>query len=142
MVVVQHLNPDGMHKNPAFTQAIVVEGAARTIYIGGQNAVSPEGKIVGAGDLAAQAEQALANVETVLGAAGATIHDVIKWTLFIVQGQDLRPGFAVFQRVWGQHPNPPAITSAFVAALAHPDYLLEMEAIAVVGAGGVDVERA
>src|SRR6185436_6733621 len=138
MVQVQHLNPEGMHNNPAFTQAVVVEGPARTIYVGGQNAVSPDGTIVGVGDLAAQTEQVLANVETVLRAAGATIHDVIKWTLFIVQGQDIRPGFAAYQRAWGQHPNPPAISAAFVAGLAHPDYLVEIEAIAVVGAGGAD----
>ena len=142
MVVVQHLNPEGMHSNPAFTQAVVVEGAARTIYVGGQIAVAANGSIVGAGDLAAQSEQVFANMETVLRAAGATIHDVIKFTLFFVQGQDIGPGFAVYQRVWGQHPNPPAVTAAFVGALAHPDFLLEMEAIAVVGAGGTSVERA
>ena len=142
MVSVQHLNPDGMHQNPAFSQAVVVEGAARTIYVGGQDAVAADGSIVGKGDLAAQTEQVFANLETVLRAAGATIHDVVKWSVYVVQGQDIRPGFAVFQRIWGQHATPPAITMAFVAELAHPDFLVEMEAIAVTGAGGCDGERA
>jgi enamine deaminase RidA (YjgF/YER057c/UK114 family) len=142
MVVVQHLNPEEMHNNPAFTQAIVVAGSARTIYVGGQNAVAADGSIVGVGDLAAQTEQVFANLETVLREAGATIHDVIKWTLYVVQGQDIRPGFEVSQRVWGQHAKPPAISMCFVAGLAHPDFLIEMEAIAVTGAGGADVERA
>ncbi len=128
---VTHLNPPEMHNNPAFTQAIIVEGNARTIYIGGQNAVNAGGQIVGEGDLAAQTEQVFRNLQTVLAAAGATIYDVIKWNIYIVQGQDLRHGFAVFQRVWGQHPNPPAITGTVVACLANPQFLVEIEAVAV-----------
>jgi enamine deaminase RidA (YjgF/YER057c/UK114 family) len=130
-LAITHLNPEGMHSNPAFAQAVIVEGAARTIYVGGQNAVSPDGQIVGVGDLAAQTEQVFTNLETVLAAAGATLHDIVKWTIFIVQGQDLIPGFAVFQRRWGDNPRPPAISSVFVAGLAHPDFLVEIEAIAV-----------
>jgi len=142
MVIVQHLNPEGMHKNPAFTQAVVVEGAARTIYVGGQNAVAADGTVVGRNDLAAQTEQTFANLELVLREAGATIHDVVKWTLYVVQGQDIRPGFAVFQRIWGQHPNPPVISFNFVAGLANPEYLIEVDAIAVTGTGGNNGERA
>ena len=142
MVVVQHLNPEGMHQNPAFTQAIVVEGSARTIYVGGQNAVAADGTIVGGGDLAAQTEQVFANLRTVLRAAGASIHDVIKWTFYVVQGHDILPGIAVSQRVWGQEAPPPAISVIMVAGLAHPEFLIELEAIAVTGMGGTDVERA
>jgi len=136
--LVRHLNPDGMHRNPAFTQAVVVEAGARTIYVGGQNAVTADGSIVGEGDLAAQTVQVFANLETALAAAGATIYDVIKWSIYIVQGQDLRPGFEVFQQVWGQRPNPPAITGVVVAGLAHPAFLVELEAIAVTRVGGTD----
>lgn len=138
MVKVQHLNPEGMHKNPAFSQAVVVEGSGRTIYVGGQNAVAADGTIVGVGDLAAQTERAFANLELVLREAGATIHDVVKWTLYVVQGQDLRTGFAAYQRIRGQRPNPPAISFSFVAGLAHPDFLVEIDAIAVTGAGGIN----
>ena len=49
-----------------------------------------------------------------------------------MQGQPLQAGFEVFQRVWGRRPNPPAIMMAFVAGLANPDFLVEMDAIAVV----------
>lgn len=131
---VTHLNSEGMHRNPAFTQAVVVEGDVRTIYIGGQNAVSPEGKIVG-DDLATQTEQVFDNLETILAAAGATLWDVVKWTIFVMQGEDLRPGLGVFQRRWGAHPNPPAISGLFVAGLANPAFLVEIEAIAVTGRG-------
>jgi enamine deaminase RidA (YjgF/YER057c/UK114 family) len=130
---ITHVNPEKMHTNPAFSQAVVVEGAARTIYVGGQNAVDAEGKIVGAGDLGAQTEQALKNLEIVLSAAGAGRDDVVKWTILVAQGQDLNAGFAAFQRVWGLPPRPPIITFAFVAGLANPDFLVEIEAMAVTG---------
>lgn len=129
---IEHLNPEGMHRNPAFSQAVVVTNPGRTIYIGGQNAVSVEGEIVGKGDLAAQTEQVFANLETVLAAAGATLHDIVKWTMFIVEGQDLRPGLEVFQKHWGTDSPPPAISAAMVASLANPDFLVEIEAIAIV----------
>lgn len=129
---VQFINPDTLNKNPAFTNVVAVSGPVKTIYVGGQDAVDGSGKIVGKGDLAAQTEQVLRNIQAALEAAGAELHHVVKWNLFIVQGQDLRAGFQVFQRVWGSRPNPPTITFAFVSGLANPDFLLEMDAIAVV----------
>jgi enamine deaminase RidA (YjgF/YER057c/UK114 family) len=129
---VQYLQPEGMHHNPAFSQVIVVESGARTIYIGGQNAVSAAGEIVGKGDLAAQTDQIFNNLETALAAAGAKLENVIQWRMFIVQGQDLLPGFDVFQRRWGRRGKPPLVTMAFVAGLANPDFLIEIEAVAVV----------
>jgi enamine deaminase RidA (YjgF/YER057c/UK114 family) len=56
----------------------------------------------------------------------------VKWNVLIVDGQDFRAGYAAFQRVWGDRPNPPVITAAVVKGLAHPDFLVEMDAIAVV----------
>ncbi|HYY89660.1 MAG TPA: RidA family protein [Chloroflexota bacterium] len=132
---VRHLNPAGMHTNPAFSQAVVVEESARTIYVGGQNAVSADGRAVGAGDLARQTEQVFENLQTVLASAGAELHDIVKWTIHVVQGQDVRPAFGVVRRVWGAAP-PPAISVIVVAGLANPEYLVELEAIAVTGASG------
>lgn len=129
---VEHINPAGMHRNPAFTQVVAVTGPAKTVYVGGQDAVNAQGIVVGEGDIAAQTEQVMANMQTALAAAGASLEHVVKWTLHIVAGQPLGPGFAVFQRVWGDRPNPPTITAAFVAALANPAFLVEMDAIAVV----------
>jgi enamine deaminase RidA (YjgF/YER057c/UK114 family) len=129
---VQHINPETLHKNPAFTQVIAVTQPARTIYVGGQDAVDAAGNIVGKGDLARQTEQVLSNLRSALQAAGADLEHVIKWNLYVVQGQDLRPGLAAFQRAWGRNPNPPVITMCFVSALANPEFLLEMDAIAVV----------
>jgi len=129
---VEHLNPDGLHRNPAYSQAIVVSGNVRTVYVGGQDSVDADGEVVGKGDIGAQSAKAIENVQIALAAAGAGIEHVVKWNVYIVQGNELRPGFEAFQKAWGDRPNPPTITGLFVAALAHPDYLVEIDAIAVV----------
>jgi enamine deaminase RidA (YjgF/YER057c/UK114 family) len=129
---VHHLNPETLHKNPAFTQVITVTGPARTIYIGGQDAVDEEGHLVGKGDLAAQTHQVLRNLRTALAAADARPEHIIKWNVYLVQGQSLQAGFTAFQQFWGDRPNPPTITGIYVSGLAHPDFLVEMDAIAVV----------
>jgi enamine deaminase RidA (YjgF/YER057c/UK114 family) len=132
---VQHLNPAGLHRNPAYSQAVVVSGDVRTVYVGGQNAVDSAGGLVGKGNIKAQTEQVLRNVEAALAAGGARLEHVVKWNVHIVQGQPLQPGFEAFQRAWGDRPNPPIVTMAFVAGLASPDFLVEIEATAVVPQG-------
>lgn len=129
---VQYINPNGLHKNPAFTNVVTVTGPAKTIYIGGQDAVDTSGAIVGKGDLKAQSEQIFKNIQVALAAVGAQLEHVVKWNLYVVQGQSLQEGFEAFQRVWGDRPNPPVISFMFVAGLAHPDFLAELDAIAVV----------
>jgi len=129
---VQHINPDGLSKNPAFTNVISVTGNVKTIYIGGQDAVDASGIIVGKGNIKQQTEQVFSNLQAALKAGGAELENVIKWNIFIVQGQPIQPAFEVFQNVWGRRPNPPAITVMFVFGLANPEFLVEMDAIAVV----------
>jgi enamine deaminase RidA (YjgF/YER057c/UK114 family) len=129
---VRHLNPEGLHTNPAFTNVVTVAGPAKTVYVGGQNAVTASGEVVGEGDIGAQAEQVFRNLETALAGAGAELHHVIKWTIYVVEGEPLEPAFEVFERVWGRRPNPPLITLAVVSALAMTEVLLELEAVAVV----------
>lgn len=129
---VERLNPEGLHKNPAYSQTVVTSGSVKTVYVEGQNAVDASGEVVGAGDIKLQAEQIFENLETALVAGGARLDDVVKWNIYVVQGQPPQPAFEVFQRVWGDRPNPPLITLLFVAVLAHPDYLMEIDAVAVV----------
>ncbi len=131
-MTVQHLQPEGLHRNPAFSQAIVVEGSHRTVYVGGQNAVDADGNVVGVGDLGAQTEQVCRNVQTALTAAGARLDHLIQLTICVVQGQPIREAFVVSQRVWGSWAKPPTLSVLVVAGLAHPDFLIEIEAVAVV----------
>ena len=130
---VELLTPDGLVKSPAFSHVAVVSGSVRTIYIGGQDAVTADGENVGKGDLATQTTQILTNVKTALAAAGAGPEHVIKWNLLLVEGQSIQDGFKAFQRAWPKLSTPPPlITAAFVSALGHPDWVVEMDAIAVV----------
>ncbi|MDQ3843020.1 MAG: RidA family protein [Bacteroidota bacterium] len=128
---VQYINPNGLHKNPAFSQVVVTKGSVRTIYIGGPNAVSESGDLVGKGDIKAQAERVLKNLKTALHAGGANLENVIKWTIYVVQGQQSQPAFGVFQQKMRSMPNP-LITLLYVSGLAHPDFLIEIEATAVI----------
>ncbi|WP_245895560.1 RidA family protein [Flavobacterium album] len=122
-----------MMKSPAFSQVVTTSGNGKTIYIGGQNSVNEKGEIIGKGDIAAQTEQVMLNIEKALAAAGATFKDVIKMNIYITQGQDVRKGFEASQKYLGSNENPPIITALFVAGMGNPDFLLEVEAIAFVG---------
>lgn len=129
---IELLSPDGMNKNPAYSQVAVVEGNCRTIYIGGQNAVDKDGNIVGKDDIEAQAAQILHNLETALAAGGGSFEHIIKWNVYIMQGQSTEKALKVFQEPMKKMKHPPVITGVYVGGLAHPDFLLEMEAVAVV----------
>lgn len=129
---VERINPDTMHKNPAYSQMVVLPADARTAIIGGQNAVDKDGNVVGKGDIAKQTEQALKNLVTCLETAGAGIEDLVHMKIHILAGQDLRAAFGAWMKVWGKRSDPPAVTGFFVAGLAHPDFLIEIEATAVL----------
>lgn len=129
---VELLSPEGLHKNPAFSQVAIVEGNYRTIYIGGQNAVDKDGNITGKGDLEAQARQVLKNLEIALEAAGGSFGNIIKWNIYSLEGQSPEKALKVFREPMSKMKSPPLITGVFVSALAHPDFLMELEAIAVV----------
>jgi enamine deaminase RidA (YjgF/YER057c/UK114 family) len=67
-----------------------------------------------------------------LQAGGGTLDHVIKWNVYFVEGQDAKIAFQALQEDLKKMPHPPIITGLYVAALAQPDFLLEMDAIAVV----------
>jgi enamine deaminase RidA (YjgF/YER057c/UK114 family) len=123
-------NPDELLKNPAFSQVAITKGNGSTIYIGGQNAITKELEIIGKGDIAVQTDYVLKNIETALNACDATVDDLFKLTIYIVQGQDVRKGFEGAQSFLKKLSNPPVITGIIVAGLANPDYLVEIEAVA------------
>ncbi|WP_119065139.1 RidA family protein [Aggregatilinea lenta] len=127
---ITHVNPDGLHKSPVFSQAVVVEGG-KTVYIGGQNGVLSDGTLVG-DTLAAQTEQAYKNMLEILKTVGASQENVVKQTIYVVKGQDIREGFAAAQKVWGNFPTP--ISFLFVESLGVSGALVEIEAIAVIDA--------
>jgi enamine deaminase RidA (YjgF/YER057c/UK114 family) len=126
----RHINPEGLHRSPAFSQAVVVEQPTKTIYIGGQNGVDADGKVVGP-TVAEQAVQALRNLETILKSEGASLANIVHWTVAVADGHAFDDGVAAFQQVWNPADPPPAITVHVVAGLG-PGFLVEIDAVAVI----------
>ncbi|MGE5762740.1 MAG: RidA family protein [Mycobacterium leprae] len=129
MASLTHVNPTSMFTSPAFSQGVLVESPARLLVVGGQNGVDAGGRMVG-DDTASQTMQAMRNLLTVLREVGAGPEDVAKLTVYLVAGQDAKAGFAASRQVWGDHPT--AVTVVYVAVLARPDALVEVEALAVL----------
>ncbi len=132
---ITYLNPEGLIKTPAFSQAVMTEGSGRTIYVGGQNAIDAKGNLIGKDNMGLQVEQVMGNVKTALAAAGASFSDVIKMNIYILNGQNANEAFKAAQPFMKECPQPPAITGIFVAALARPEYLIEIEAVAFKSVG-------
>ena len=127
---IEFVNPTGLLKNPAFSQVAITKGNGKTIYIGGQNAITKDLEIIGKGDIALQTEYVLKNIETALNSCDATLDDLFKLTIYIVQGLNIRKGFEGAQSFLRKLSNPPVISGIVVAGLANPDYLVEVEAVA------------
>jgi enamine deaminase RidA (YjgF/YER057c/UK114 family) len=130
---VQHINPDSLHSSPAFSHAVRVPAGSDLVYVGGQNGTNSDGNVVGPG-VGEQTRQVFENLRVCLEAAGATLADVVKWTILCVEGVDMQEGFAASADVLPQGAEPPAITVAIISGLAVPGALVEIEAVAVVPA--------
>ena len=131
MTGIERLRPDGLVRSPAFSHVAIVPAGATTIYVGGQNAVDAEGSLVGAGDAAAQSARALANVKTALAAAGASVADVVQWTVLFVDGVDVAAAYGAIAADLASD-EPALVTSALVAGLGVPGALVEIAAVAAV----------
>lgn len=132
---VQLINPEGLPQPEHYVQAAVATGS-RTVYLSGQVARDADGNPVGAGDLAAQVEQAYSNVATALAAVGGGFDDVAKLTVYVVDWSEdklaaLGAGVARVAERLGVDPRKP-ITLLGVASLGEPDLLVEVEAVAVL----------
>ena len=128
---LDHLRPSGLHHNPAYSHVVTAAGA-RTIYISGQVSVDEEGRIVGEGDLAAQTTQVMQNLGLALKAADATYADIVKITTFVVNYKPLlRPVIGKARSIYNKNKKPPTSTLVGVTALAAPEWLIEIEAVAV-----------
>jgi enamine deaminase RidA (YjgF/YER057c/UK114 family) len=129
------VNPEGLPKTDVYHQVSVSTGS-RMVFIAGQVAVDATGEKVGVGDFAAQVEQAYLNVGTALAEVGATFDDVAKLTIYVVgwtlDKMPLFPeGAARASAKLGVTPTPPG-SMIGVSVLFDPDFLVEVEAVAVL----------
>lgn len=131
-MTTEFINPKQLGSTFGWSHVAVSRGQ-RTIYISGQVAVDENGQVVGVGDLRAQTEQAFRNVQIALEAAGATFAHVVKTSLFVV---GLQPAHVpIIREVRARYvaaETPPTSTLVGVSALVGKDWLIEIEAIAVL----------
>lgn len=124
----QYINPETMAKPRGYTHAVKV---GNTVYIAGQVSVAQDGSVVGKGDPEAQARQIWRNLEAAVQAAGGTLQNIVKTTTYVT---NIEYGAAVrtVREDLFRTLNPPTSTLLVVSALANPDFMVEIEAIAVV----------
>jgi enamine deaminase RidA (YjgF/YER057c/UK114 family) len=126
------LNPEGLNKPAGYTHVVVTE-PRKLVYVSGQVAWDAKGEIVGKGDLRVQVTKALENLKIALAAAGATMEDLIKVNYYVV---NLRPDqVPIIREVRTKYfsaERPPASTLVGVTALAREDFMIEIEAVAVL----------
>ena len=115
-----------------FVQANEISGAKRTLLCAGQTSVDAHGAPLHAGDMAAQVDQALANLETVLREAGFSLSDVVRLNYYTTNVDQFVAAAATGGRRLAQAGCRPASTLLGVARLFHPDILVEIEATAMV----------
>ena len=128
MPTKNYLNPDTMSQPAGYTHVVQVD---QTAYIAGQVSVSADGSVVGKGDPEAQVRQVWQNVEAAVQSIGGTLGNIVKTTTYITNTDYMAAVRKVRDELF-QGSNPPTSTLLVVAALAHPDFMVEIEAIAVV----------
>ena len=123
------IKPADVHSYPPRTISHGFK-AGNTVYTAGQVALDHDGNLAGKGDSSAQADQVFSNLQAVLRAAGASMQDVVKLNIYLTGQADLTKVREVRERYFtGEFP---AATGVFVSALADPDFLIEIDAIAVI----------
>jgi enamine deaminase RidA (YjgF/YER057c/UK114 family) len=129
---IMYINPPQLATPRGYSHAVSVNGNLKTIYIGGQNAIDGHGNLVGINSLREQTTQVLDNIETILASVGGNFSNIVKLDINLLAGQNPQEGFMAFQQRWESNQNFPAVVVRFVSGLGRPEWLVEIEAIAVV----------
>lgn len=134
MIQLERIQPEGVpirriNGHVLYSHVVAVTGG-RTIYISGQLSRDEAGNIVGIGDMGAQIEQVAANLAKCLEAAGASFNNLVRTTTYVTD-IDLFFRYAeVRARIFGLAPS--TSTTVEVRRLSHPDFLVEIDAVAVI----------
>ncbi len=127
---VEKLCAQGVFDPPGYTQCIKVTGAGSIVFLAGQVAYDAKGGVAHRGDFTAQARQVFAAIKAHLEAAGGSLANVVKINTYVTDVRYRMDFRVVRDEFFGS--KGPASTMVEVSALAHPDYLIEVEAIAVI----------
>ena len=124
------LTPTAVHRPMGYAHAVRVH-RGQPLFLAGQVALDPSGAVVGKGDFRAQAQQVFENLKAVVESAGGRFGDIVKLNDYVVDVSHFEEKRDVRDRyIDPQHP--PASTLVQVAALVRPDFLIEVEAIAIL----------
>ena len=127
----KHVNPAGLSKPNGYTHVVIAQPGS-TIYLSGQVALDDKSNLIGAGDMKAQTKQVFENLKTALAAAGGSFADVVKITFYVTDVTQIQKIREVRdQYVQGE---PPASTLLEVKALVRPEFMIEVDAVAVIPA--------
>ena len=113
-----------------FSQAIEVEAKGRIVFLSGMTARRADGTIAGVGDIEAQTRQVCENLKSAVEAAGGSLDDVCRVDVYVRNMEH----FEAIHKVRREYFKPPAPASTMVEVtkMVHPDYLIEINAIAVL----------
>jgi len=126
---VRYLNPETLSAPTGYTHVVEVRGG-RTVYISGQVAFDKAGKVVGAGDFAAQTTQVFENLKLALASVGATFDNVVKSNMYVTDMSHIQTLREIRLKYYGR--NAPASTLVQIGRLARPEFMIEIEVIAVL----------
>jgi len=132
---IERFQPEGMNirmsgGRPSYSHVVTVSGSGKIVYTAGQLARDIDGNCVGKGDMRAQMEQTFQNLDRCLKAAGATWADVVKTNTFVTDFDEFQKCADIRMRYLGVAI--PTSTTVGVTRLAGPDFMIEIEAVAVV----------
>ena len=131
MARITRSNPEGIHKPFAgYSHVVTAEGASKLVFCAGQVAADAHGNVLPPDNFDDQARMVMDNLGKALAGGGATLADVTKITIYIVNPHDVPKARGLLQAWFGDHP--PGSTLCVLRGLANPNFLLEIEAIAAV----------
>ena len=126
----QEIQPESLHDpRPRYNQGVLTEGG-RLLFIAGQTAAGPDGKVVGKGDIERQVEQVFQNLIAVLTAAGGTIDNLVMTTTYLTD-IGYREAYNKVRLKHYQNSRPTS-TLIVVKALGHEDFMIEIDGVAVI----------
>jgi enamine deaminase RidA (YjgF/YER057c/UK114 family) len=132
MAHVERINPSGLAPPPGDRFAHVVR-SGNHVWVAGQTARTADGVNVGIGDPRVQADQVYANLATAMASVGGTLANIVKVTIFLTPGDDvLAAARAAQNECLNGKPLPAASSMVIVRALVQPDYVIEIEAEAIL----------
>jgi len=134
MTIDRHTTVRGMHStqingHPVYSH-VTASRRNKMIFVAGQLSTDEKGEIVGRGDMRAQLRQVCENIKAALAAEGATMNDLVQTSTFVTSWEKFREAFDIRHEYLGK--TLPTSTTVQVSALARPDFLVEISAIAMI----------